>query len=375
MTTMKLCDERTCTQCGACYDICPRACITRRFTEEGFYIPSIGSNCIRCGLCMKVCPQITPLSQSHPIKTYAAWATDDAIRRTSSSGGVFSILASEVLERGGVVVGAAYKSYLQVTHICIERESDLSQMRGSKYIASDLSGIYKQVENYLKAERPVLFSGTPCQVAALKSFLRKDYDLLVTIDLICHGVPPQRAFDCYLKKIGKNVLKNDRFTFRSTEGWGYDLRHNECKIPISDTYYQKAFSRGYMFNHACYQCRYATSERVGDITLGDFWGLGAIAPFPYDTKKGVNCLLVNSRKGEELLKKAAENLFLAERSLKEAVAGNHNLHAPSEYPPARETFLQDLEKLSNRKLRRKYGLNPTLRDYLRIIKRIAYRHL
>lgn len=375
MTAIKLCDEKTCTQCGACYDSCPRACITKQFTDEGFYIPFIGSDCIRCGLCLKICPQMNPIGHSAPIRVYAGWATDDVIRRTSSSGGAFSVLASEVLERGGVVVGAAYKSYLQVAHICIERASDLPRMRGSKYIASDLSGIYKQVENYLKAGRRVLFSGTPCQVAALKSFLHKDYDSLVTIDLICHGVPPQKAFDRYLKKIGKNVQENDRFRFRNTEGWGFDLRHNECKIPISDTYYQKAFAQGYMFNHACYQCRYATAERVGDITLGDFWGLGAVVPFPYDTKKGVNCILVNGRKGEELLKEAAGNLFLTERHIEEAVAGNHNLQAPSECPPARETFLQDLEKLSNRELRRKYGLNPALRDYLRIIKRIVYRHL
>ena len=226
---VNLCDAEHCTQCFACATICPKGCISMAETQEGVRYPVIDrSRCVACGLCMKACHQLSfRLPGDVSSVVYASWAIKQETRTKSSSGGVFSVLAEHVLRKGGVVYGVAYGDFLKVKHIRIEQESNLQQLRGSKYVQSDLSGVYKSVREDLQKGIDVLFSGTPCQIAGLRTFLRQEYENLYCIDLICHGVPPQKLFDSYLQHIGIKAGRDDCFDFRYCKGWGFELALNK----------------------------------------------------------------------------------------------------------------------------------------------------
>lgn len=371
MNEIKLCDEKKCTQCSACVNICPKHCISWLETKSGANIPFIDTNkCVKCGLCQRACHQINvkDLNFVTPIYTYAAWSKRNEIRTSSSSGGVFSEIAKVILDKGGVVFGAAFNEELKVKHIKVETEEDLAKLRGSKYVQSDLGIIYTQVKAELNANRFVLFSGTPCQIAGLKSFLKKEYEYLYTLDLVCHGVPLQVAFDSYIKKIGIIPKVGDDFSFRKTDGWGYELSYNNTPIKIKNCYYLKAFSKNIMLNEPCYSCKYSTPKRVSDITIADFWGLGKKVAFKHSKRKGVNCVLINTVKGENLFR-LSSNIFYEERTLKEAVEGNHNLHLVSPRPQYRNSFYDDCDILTKSELMHKYKLEPSIFDYLRYMKR------
>lgn len=299
---------------------------------------------------------------------YASWAKDDAIRTTSSSGGVFSVLANAILDVGGYVYGAAFDDKLFVRHMGIKDRSELYRLQGSKYVKSDLTGIYRQVKDHLCNNHTVLFTGTPCQIAGLRSFLKQPYKKLFTCDVICHGVPLQEMFNLYLKQI--NITPDSgNFSFRYCKGWGYELSYKNKPLSIKDTYYMKAFTKGFMFMEACYKCKYATLDRISDITLGDYWGIGAEKSFNHSKKKGVSLILINSEKGEQLLDVCRNELFLEKRELQEAVAGNHNLRAPANRPEQRNSFCQDMRQMSKEEIMDKYSLHPSVRDYLRPIMR------
>lgn len=368
---VNLCDAEHCTQCFACATICPKGCISMAETQEGVRYPVIDrSRCIACGLCMKVCHQLSfRLPGDVSSVVYASWAIKQETRTKSSSGGVFSVLAEHVLRKGGVVYGAAYGDFLKVKHIRIEQESNLQQLRGSKYVQSDLSGVYKSVREDLQKGIDVLFSGTPCQIAGLRTFLRQEYENLYCIDLICHGVPPQKLFDSYLQHIGIKAGRDDCFDFRYCKGWGFELALNRRRIPVADGYYLKAFTFGYMFLEACYACKYACKNRVGDVTLGDFWGLGVKTPFPYSTSQGVSLVLANTSKGKGLLAENKEYLFLCERTFEEAAAYNHNLVAASSRPLERDSYPLDSMAMDRKDLIKKYALQVGWKEYLRPLKK------
>ena len=352
--------------------------------KDGFFVPEIDREaCVECGACMKACHQLKPSRNMHlPLNTYAAWSLEDDIRTSSSSGGAFSEIASSVFEKGGVVVGAVMNEHLKVYHAFASNMKELFAMRGSKYVQSDLKGVYIKVKELLKDGRYVLFTGTPCQVGGLYSFLRKDYDNLLTCDLVCHGVPSQKSFDVYCEKSGLTKKGVAEVSFRYTKGWGLQMATRSHLVsPAKDgdykwknispkkSYYLRAFTSGLMFNEACYKCQYATPERVSDITLADYWGIGAVKPFRHPTNKGVSLLLVNSEKGKNAVS-ACKTLYTEGRPLEEAVQGNYNLSHCSERPAGRNTYYADAEKLTIKDLCKKYGLKPTYRDYLRPLKRI-----
>lgn len=231
MSKIELCDVGKCTQCLACVNICPKSCISMADVEAGFRIPDIDRDkCIECGACMKACHVITPTAVPHsPLKTYAAWTRDNRDRSNSSSGGAFSVLARKVLSMGGTVYGATMTEDLKVKHIGIRRQEDLILLQGSKYVQSYMGDTFKEVRGRLLKNETVLFSGTPCQIAGLKAFLKKDYEKLYTCDVVCHGVPSQEAFDVYIDKIGIRS-KTHGFSFRFTEGWGFRKEgHRTCE--------------------------------------------------------------------------------------------------------------------------------------------------
>jgi Coenzyme F420 hydrogenase/dehydrogenase, beta subunit C terminus. len=328
---------------------------------------------------MKVCHKITPmLALQKPVQTLACWTANLNDREHSSSGGAFSVIAKKVLKEGGIVFGAAMCEDLKVRHLSIDKVEDITLLQGSKYLQSYLGETYKNVKNELCTGRKVLFTGTPCQVAGLITYLRKSYQNLLTCDVVCHGVPSQKAFDIYIDKIGiRNKTRN--FNFRFTKGWGYQLSRqlmsakegNSKRILISpkNSYYLRAFTRGLMFSEACYTCPYAHPERVGDFTLADYWGLGTLKPFNHPTHKGISLLFINNDKAKTFIK-GCDDLVYEERPFEEAVEGNHNLSQVSSRPKGRDTYYDDSQKLSVSDLSKKYGIQDSIRDYLRLFKQI-----
>ncbi|MBR5781946.1 MAG: Coenzyme F420 hydrogenase/dehydrogenase, beta subunit C-terminal domain [Bacteroidales bacterium] len=384
MNKIQLCDKYKCTQCMACINVCPKKCIELIDTGEGFYIPQIDEKiCVECSACIKACHRLSPIvDYQTPLKTLACWTKNDTDRRRSSSGGAFSVLARKVLSENGVVFGATMDTNLQVKHISIDNTDDIVKLQGSKYVQSYLGDTYKQVREFLRQERLVLFTGTPCQIGGLLTFLRKKYNNLITCDMVCHGVPSQRAFDVFCEKTNiKNTCQG--VSFRFTAGWGFQLAR-EVESPIQsenptsthltrkvvnprDAWYMRAFNKGLMFNESCFSCAYTTPQRVSDFTMADYWGLGAETPFDYPTFRGVSMLLVNNLKAMDFINECPD-LFYEERSLEEAIKGNHNLSHNSERLVGRDSFIQDMQVMEPRALVVKYGIKESLRDYLRLLK-------
>lgn len=368
----KLADIVNCSGCSACASVCPKSCIRMVESAEGFYVPAVsGQDCVDCGLCEKACPQLTDRKSSvrEPSSVFAAWSRDEESRRKSSSGAVSYELAATVIESGGVFFGVVNDGDV-VRHCAAQTIAELERMRGSKYVQSQMGTAYKDAKGFLDAGRRVLFSGTPCQVAGLKSFLGDHQEgLLSTIDIVCHGVPPARLFKQYLRELS---TKGERveYQFRSSDGW--------TKVPVlrvdgiersGDAFeYNTLFDRKLILNEACYRCRYADQTRVGDITLGDFWGIGDSVPFEADTSGGCSLVLVNTSAGLSLLEGARERLVLAERTFAEARAANTCLREPSSRPDGRSSIMKVIERRGFSAAVRRFVLLPSLpaRVYRRI---------
>lgn len=349
----RLANSKVCTGCMACMNACAKSAISFVQDKEGFLQPSVDENkCIDCHLCEKSCPEIqkTYHQNSGEPDVYAGWHTKD--RCVSSSGGAFSSVARYVMERGGAVCGAVLNENLECKHEVGEDLKDIERMRGSKYIQSAVGLSYSAVKKLLLADRYVLFTGTPCQVSGLLSFLGKDYPKLVTMDLICHGVPSNALFLTYIEKLNNrlgfaenNIITN--YEFRRRDGWGFSpsisTSGNSCKIKIKgiNGLYMSAFDKAAIFRESCYQCHYATTSRVGDFSVGDFWGLGHQGiPFKYDMTKGVSLMIVNTEKGSRIMETLDGSNFYIKRSLKEACARNHNLTKVSNRPLNREKVIR-----------------------------------
>lgn len=298
--------KEQCTGCGACYNKCPVNAIVMEYDEEGFLFPRITENCVHCGLCESVCPALHPLKLHPTPSAYAVWANDE-IRLKSSSGGMFTLLANYVLDQGGVVCGAAYsEDYLTVNHIVVTSKDELFALNGSKYLQSSIGKTYSEAKNYLDAGLWVLYTGTPCQIAGFQNFLKKDYEKLILVDIVCHGTPSPKAYQKYIEELArdKKILKMD---FREKSFWhwgtatslflddGSVYRENCYKDP-----YWRSFLGGLSTRLSCGTCKYACINRVGDFTLGDFWGVGQLDA-SCDDGGGTSLVLVNSQKAQKLL--------------------------------------------------------------------------
>lgn len=337
-----ICKKEACTGCYACYNICPKNCISMEEDEFGFFRPTIQEeNCIHCDLCRKICPANRQLlSFKEPMSAFAGWTLDDDLRTSSTSGGVATILASEVLDQGGAVFGAAIMDDLSVCHIQVTQKKGLARIKGSKYVQRKIGTIFSDVKSVLDNGKQALFIGTACQVSGLLSYLRKDYDRLITIDLVCHGVPSYRFFREYMDQ-QIDVQKVSKYTFRA--GNNYTMTFYQGSKPIRQIPYRRntylvAFMKSLIQRPNCYTCPYANPKRVSDITLGDFWGLGDETPFLHDRKKGVSLLLINTQKGKQLLDCCRDQLFLEQREVEEAIKGNSQLRYPTPYSEKRKKF-------------------------------------
>lgn len=306
-----------CCGCEACVQVCPKNCIDFSSDAQGFLYPEVNKeSCIDCGLCEKVCPVINKTNQSknNPSTLYAVKSSDDTIRQQSSSGGFFSLLADSVLTKGGVVYGAAFDAAFNVCHTRLANIEDLYKLRGSKYVQSRIGETFRECKDDLKAGKLVLFTGTPCQISALGHFLRKDYDNLIKVEVVCHGVPSPMIYQQYLKEtIIKDVEDRTitKVNFRTKLGsWkkyfftveykdrGGICEYKEC---VTDSLYMKGFLSDLYIRPSCFECPAKNFTSGADFTIADFWGQEYTFP-EFDDDKGVSAVLANTVKAQEIFR-------------------------------------------------------------------------
>ena len=343
-----------CTGCGACCSICPANAITMQENSEGFLSPIIDKNkCSNCGLCLKTCPVLNPIYENNENPSCYAVIAFDEIRSVSSSGGVFPILAYYFLNQGGYVAGAVWTSEAKVQHIVSNKKEDIEKMRGSKYLQSEIGECYKDVKNLLVENNKVLFTGTPCQISGLKAFLKKEYENLFTVDLVCHGVPSPKVFKKYLEESLENDEVFIETNFRDKVcGWSPSLTTTttttttirKISRSASEDDYMIAFLKNLSLRNSCNECLFNKLPRQADISIGDFWGIDKFDKKLND-KKGTSVLLVNNSKGDSLLKKVFNKYKLVKSvPLKYALQGNPTFLSPFKAHENKGLFYEVLEK-------------------------------
>lgn len=382
-------DKKECCGCGACVNVCFHKAISMQEDELGYMYPQINKElCVGCGLCQKVCAFTKKQNMDAPLQAFAAMADDKEVLRKSASGGVFGAIAMEVLKSGGKVFGCSmeYIEELSPEHIGIEHVSELNKLQGSKYVQSDMKFVYQQVKEAIKKGRTVLFSGTPCQVAALKSYLgNKHYENLLTMDLICHGVPSIKFFRSYVKELEKSLKgKVIDFKFRDKDsGWGLkgkvyylDRKGNkkEKSIPSKLSSYYKLFLDSCSYRESCYNCKYANQYRVGDLTIGDYWGIqGVHADYLVqnggilDEKKGISAILVNTDHGKRMLEKYGIKLNVLDSQVEDVIKSNDQLRHPSHMNKNRDYIMKLYCSQGYEAVERWYRKQMGMKRYIHII--------
>lgn len=337
-------DKKECCDCTACKSICPKDAIYMYLDEYGFEYPKIDKKkCIECGLCKKVCSFQNVKETNNPIKTYVGVSNDENIILKSASGGAFAAIAQMYLENNGVVFGAAFDDNLNPVHIGVSDIKLLYKLQGSKYVQSSIENTYKEAKKCLIEGKKVLFSGTPCQIAGLKGYLMKEYENLLTIDIICHGVPSSKFFKDYLKvmeeKLGGKIKE---FNFRDKSlGWGlngsiiYDNNGTlkKKKIYGSESSYYHYFLNSSCYRENCYICKYTCENRPADITIGDYWGIETAHPEilgkgKIQEEKGVSVIVANTHKGKNEIEKC-DKFDKYSSDFSKARVKNEQLNTPS----------------------------------------------
>ena len=348
-------NKAECSGCSACQQICGHGSISMQADEDGFLFPVKDlTTCVDCGLCEKVCPFVKPDYNNPLTDAYAAMAKAPEERAMSSSGGLFYLIAKRVIEQGGIVYGAILDENMQVRHAHAESLAELTPLRGSKYVQSNLDDTYRQIRSNLREGRLVYFTGVGCQVAGLKSFLIKQYDNLITSDLVCHGVPNQKLFDehiAYLQKRYKGTVVD--YKFRDNKKWGgceivyIQHKSGHIKVHTLPTYDLSPYLYSFMYSMtvrmSCYSCPFAKTPRQGDITLADYWGAQVYFP-ELDHSKGISLVTVNTPKGDEIIKNIESELIIEKSNIKEASHYNGNLVHNTEMPPIRASIFELIRK-------------------------------
>ena len=372
----------TCTGCSACASVCPGEAVTMRPDGEGFSYPAVDrEKCAGCGLCGRVCPALSPLrKEGGETRAYAARNRDEAVRLRSSSGGVFTALALDVIGRGGVVFGARFEDDLSVVLGWTDSAEGLGAFRGSKYVQGTVGSAYRDCRRFLEQGREVLFSGTPCQVQGLKKYLGRDYASLLCADFICHGVPSPALWRRYVEyREGKSASRTAKTAFRrKDDGWKqyslsftYANDSEYCACHRQDPYMQ-IFLRDVALRKSCYRCPARLMERPGDITLADFWGIQDVAP-EMDDDRGTSLVIVHSERGLAALGGISGLCELREVSAADAVRGNPAMLVQPRRPHGRSKVYDDLARLPFEEIIRKYAVPPAWTRPFRLARRCAGR--
>lgn len=339
-----------CSGCGACAQGCAVGIVVLSCDNDGFTYPVIDRDkCVNCGKCVSVCPFTSSERKAENQKFFAAKSKSNSVIKGSSSGGAFYEIAKAFCDENYVVFGAEMSDELKVRHGYIEDFSEIEKLQKSKYVQSDTGDSFKKVKAFLKGNKKVLFSGTPCQVAGLKNYLGKDYDNLVTVDIVCHGVPSQQLFDKYIKELSDELgSKVTSFTFRNKKN--FEKKNCNQKTVLIKTEsgreyvkevlqceYLAAFHEAMFYRPSCEECPFANTERVGDITLADFWGAEKYYA-DFDNGKGVSLVIANTKKGAELFSKT--DMDFIESDKEKAIANNAQLRRPVKFHKNREKFFE-----------------------------------
>lgn len=343
-----------CYGCRACEKICPKSAISIKPNSEGFIYPILDlDKCVDCGMCHNVCPYDNPPIEHSPIKAFAFQYHNNIKLLKSSSGGAFPAMADYILSKGGYVCGCIYNNNKEAIHVVSNHSDVVALMSGSKYVQSDLLNVYPEIKKLLDGRQLVLFSGTPCQVAGLLNYLKKTYDNLFTVDLICHGVPSPLLLKRYLDSY-KNEVVDLQFRDKMRNGWcsqgSIKIKYGSKKYkikrisPYNDSYYYYYYLRNSVSRISCYSCAFATRHRISDITIGDYWNIQDIIP-ELNKAKGVSAVLANTNKGVSLIDKIKNDAILYETSIDDIVKGNGNLQKPCEMPIQRKYIYGKINEL------------------------------
>lgn len=348
MNMIQILNKYNCCGCSACMQICPKQCISMYEDEEGFLYPKVyAENCINCHLCEKACPCLNLEQSKEPIICYAARNIDDGIRRQSSSGGIFSAIAEKIVAEGGVVFGARFDSTWQVIHASVETKNDIEVFRGSKYVQSKIGDAFIRVETFLKEGRVVLFSGTPCQVSGLNHFLRREYDNLLTVEIVCHGVPSPKIWREYIESLKVSSIGSISHKDKSTgwRGYSFLIKDTAGKViyaeKASDNKYLMAFIRNLTLRPACFSCPAKAGKSGADITLGDYWGIEYLIP-KMDDNSGTSFIRVGTQKGKAIINEL--NLHIEQADYNRSVPYNPCIEESTSEPEERKKFWENYKK-------------------------------
>jgi len=377
-------EKSKCSGCYACAEICPQKCIDMVCDGEGFWYPAVDkTQCIDCGLCEKSCPILSPQdAQSGGISTYATVNKEDSVRTKSSSGGVFTLLASYVLSKNGIVFGASFDKDFNVVHRYIESAEELDLLRGSKYVQSKIANAYSDAKAFLKSDRLVLFSGTPCQIEGLLSYLGKPYDNLITQDIICHGVPSPSVWQKYIthqeSKAGGAKVHSVSFRSKNT-GWKqYSMsltfdNGTEYQVEHGNDPMMNAFLKNLCLRPSCYECSFKKESRKSDITLADFWGVKNLLP-EMDDDKGTSLVIIQSEKGQQFFDIIKDSTVFKKTEPNASLLYNSSIIKSAHLPKRRKAFMKKVSSDNFAEIQKKYS-NPTLTEkiksfILRVLRKI-----
>ena len=362
---MLICQEKDCTGCMAYVSVCAKGAISVSHDSSGFSHPVIDEGkCVKCNRCKTICPVNIQNKNEKEGDIYAAWQKKESDRLAATSGGVFTAIAQKFLKDGGIVYGAAFDENNCVRHIRATTEVDGLRLRGSKYVQSDTLRIYDCVVDDLKKGNKVLFSGTPCQISAMKSIAKSHLENLYCVDIVCHGVPSPKVFSDYIEDLNcKYQARAKDISFRyKVPGWSvfsmrvlFDNGEEYVASKFKDPYLGFFLAGGDLtLRESCFQCKFTSPERCGDITLADFWCIRATKQRQRGIEKGVNLVAINSPKGESLFRGITDELYFEKRKWSEAYASNQSFKKPWKKPANYEEFWKDYSRLTFSEMVDKY---------------------
>jgi len=349
---IEITNKEDCCGCTACEEGCPLHCITMVPDGEGFLYPRVSeSDCIHCNLCDSVCPFTNENAPMAPIESFAARNDDEAIRRESSSGGAFTALAERVIRNGGIVFGVRFNEQWQTVFDHTDNSEGLKAFIGSKYVQAQVGNTFNEVRNFLKQGRQVLFTGTPCQVAGLRHFLKQKDENLLTMDFICHGVPSPKVWERYLAEVTSNNIGaiNDVQFRNKKDGWKHynfviDYNHAGEHFHLHSWYeqnpYMRAFLHDLILRPSCYHCKIKGGRSGSDLTMADFWGIDGVMPL-IDDDKGISAIIANTERGFHLVNNSGVKLWSSRRE--DILAHNPSLELCAKPHPRRDMFFKLLD--------------------------------